>query len=291
MSKNAWHDYKLLDSGDGMKRERWGKYILIRPEAAAIWPRKDRAAWEEWDGWFHPSPQKNHQGTWRWKHSLPSSWTVNYRDLKFLIRPTSSKQVGLFPEQATNWDWCHEKISAAERPIKLLNLFGYTGAASIAAAAAGATVTHVDASKAMVTWCSENARLSSSEHQQEKLPVRLIVDDCHQFISRELRRGHQYDAIILDPPTFGRGSRGELWSLEEHLYSLLENCQQLLSEKPLFLLLNTYSPNLSVTQLKKTMTSIFGKQKTTALSTVELELQGSLDQKTIPCGITSHWEP
>jgi len=273
-----------------MKRERWGKYILIRPEAAATWPRKDRAAWEEWDGHFRPSPEKKNLGTWHWKNPLPESWTINYRDLKFLIRPTSSKQVGLFPEQSCNWDWCRKKISAAQRPIKLLNLFGYTGAASIATVTAGAHVTHVDASKAMVAWCAENARSSTLDHHQEKLPIRLIVDDCLQFIIRELRRGNRYDAIILDPPTFGRGSSGELWCLEDHLYSLLQNCEQLLSEKPLFLLLNTYSPNLSITQLEKMLFTIFGKKEPHVISTKALNLQGIIDGSIIPCGLTTRWE-
>ena len=368
---DQWHDYELLDSGDGMKRERWGSIILIRPEATATWRRKDRAAWEKWDGRFQPSSKagsaSQHHGQWIWKKTPPSAWTINYRQLTFRLHPTTSKQIGIFPEQAVNWDWCTEKIRASQKkdtPIRLLNLFGYTGAASIAAVAAGATVCHVDSSKAMVEWCSENARFSGFNNNQKKrplsklayadevqdvsgaqvasrqfkspvkveafdfsedtslltssfnfdrceaaytptrkefgaeveflekskIPIRFIVDDCSKFIAREERRGHRYDAIILDPPTFGRGSSGELWRLENQLFTLLQGCRSLLSETPLFLLLNTYSPNLTPPILQEIMTAVFGKKNNSSISVLPLALQGALDRNIIPCGITTRWE-
>ncbi|KAB2643316.1 MAG: SAM-dependent methyltransferase, partial [Verrucomicrobia bacterium] len=173
-----WRDYELLDSGDGMKRERWGNQILIRPEVAAYWARRHPAAWDDWNGWFEPT-SSTHHGHWKWKISPLKPWRIQYDHLHFLIRPTSSKQVGLFPEQSPNWDWCIQKIKAAQRPIKVLNLFGYSGAASIAAASAGASVCHVDASKAMVGWCAENTKISHLYDEKEKPPIRFIVDDCY----------------------------------------------------------------------------------------------------------------
>ncbi len=307
---SAWQEYELLGSGDGMKRERWGNTILIRPEAAATWPRENHTAWKEWDGWFR-TDQDNSHGIWEWKKNAPASWKICYRDLTFLIRPTTSKQLGLFPEQAVNWDWCTQKIKSSvgkDHSIKLLNLFGYTGAATLAAARAGASVCHVDASKAMVSWCADNLfaqspaaakgciapLLAPSNIASSKTPVRFIVDDCLKFIEREIRRGHRYDAIILDPPTFGRGARGELWKIEDQLQRLLESCAELLSETPLFFLLNTYSPMLTQRTLEEMCrTGLSAGNPLTTSTTPEsrfLGLQGSNDQKIIPCGMTTRWE-
>ena len=327
-----------------MKRERWGNTILIRPEAAAVWPRENHTAWQKWDGWFR-TDRDNRHGTWEWKKNIPAPWTVCYRDLAFLIRPTTSKQLGLFPEQAVNWDWCTQKTKssvAKGHSINLLNLFGYTGAATVAAARAGASVCHVDASKAMVSWCadnlsaqstaaakgcvasvlapssipytlsccapsapcpssaaatvqtdSKNARLMNMD-DASKTPVRFIVDDCLKFIERELRRGHRYDAIILDPPTFGRGARGELWKIEDQLQRLLESCGELLSENPLFFLLNTYSPMLSQRMLEEIFRTGLSTDNPLARAakpeSTFLGLQGTLDSKIIPCGMTTRWE-
>lgn len=270
-----------------MKQERWGKLILIRPDAAATWSQKNSEAWKKWDGWFHPHPKGSH-GQWEWKKEKPQPWILRYSDLQFYIHPTTSKQVGLFPEQAINWDWCREKIKASlsqGRSIKLLNLFGYTGAATIAAAQAGATVCHVDASKAMVSWCAQNAALS-----QKKLPIRFIVDDCLKFLQREQRRGQRYEAIILDPPTFGRGAHGEVWNIKDQLPTLLRSCKALLSERPLFLLMNTYSAALSPRLLHSICEKVFPKEKKSKLTIAALELKGSEDQKVVPCGITTRWE-
>ncbi|MFZ4115816.1 MAG: class I SAM-dependent methyltransferase [Chthoniobacterales bacterium] len=285
-----WDDYELLDSGDGMKRERWGNQILIRPEVAAYWPRRNPRDWEEWNGWFHPS-SNHHQGSWKWKTATPEPWILKRNQLRFFIHPTSSKQVGLFPEQAINWDWCVKKIKMAERPVKLLNLFGYTGAASIATAAAGASVCHVDASKAMVSWCSQNATASGlAEENKEgnKVPIRFIVDDCTKFIARELRRGNRYDAIILDPPSFGRGGSGTLWKIEDQLLSLLTTCKNLLSEQPLFLMMSSYSASLL--EAGSLLEEIFGDHQNSLISEIFLGLQGTRDGNIIPCGMTNRWE-
>lgn len=267
-----------------MKRERWGDHILIRPESEAMWQRQDPSAWKNWDGWFHPSHRSSTSGEWSWKKNPPPPWNIHYQDLCFSIHPTTTKQVGLFPEQASNWEWCSEQIIKTKRESpRVLNLFGYTGAASIAAAAAGATVCHVDSSKAAVQWCSENARLSNISQNA----IRFIVDDCNKFILREQRRGHLYDGIILDPPTFGRGKSGEMWKLEDHLEKLLINCLQLLTPSPLFLLLNTYSPLLSTSILKEMFTGLLEQKEILSQVTTPLALHGTSDGKILPCGITS----
>ncbi|OHE77387.1 MAG: SAM-dependent methyltransferase, partial [Verrucomicrobia bacterium RIFCSPHIGHO2_12_FULL_41_10] len=234
--------------------------------------------------------KSNQYGTWQWKRPLPHSWSIKYRNLNFLIRPTSSKHVGIFPEQAINWDWCSEKINSAigsGRSIRLLNLFGYTGAATIAAVAAGASVCHVDSSKPMVAWCAENARLSGFLSEEKKAPIRFIVDDCNKFLTRELRRKQQYDAIILDPPTFGRGDSGELWRLEDQLLHLLKQCSLLLSEQPLFLLMSGYSATLSAATLHSLFSEVFGNHPKSQIMAIPLGLQGTLDKKIIPCGISA----
>ncbi len=280
---DQWRDYELLDSGDGLKRERWGNQILIRPESEATWPRQNLKAWEKWDGWFRASTPASTSGQWNWKKNRPQAWNIHYKNLHFSIHPTTTKQLGLFPEQASNWDWCSEQIQkrnfSSKGSLSILNLFG----ASVAAASAGAHVCHVDSSKAAVQWCSENARLSNIPQDS----IRFIVDDCHKFILREQRRGNRYDAIILDPPTFGRGRSGEIWRLEDHLEDFLANCLQLLTPSPLFLLLNTYSPLLSMFVLEKIFQHLLNHQKNFSTSHFALALRGTLDQKYLPCGITS----
>ena len=247
---DRWQDYQLLDCGDGLKQERWGTYTLVRPDPQIIWPRSDgagrEAKWENWDGFYHRSESGG--GKWEFRKPLPDHWTVRYPSLKltFKIHPTSFKHTGLFPEQAVNWEWFSAKIKAARaagRAVNVLNLFGYTGAATCAAAAAGASVCHVDAAEGMVKWCRENAALSGLADA----PIRYITDDCLKFVRRELKRGRKYDAIIMDPPTYGRGSTGEMWKLEDHLWPLLTECSQLLSDTPLFFLINAYTARLSPT--------------------------------------------
>lgn len=267
-----------------MKRERWGEYILIRPASEATWSRHDRNAWREYDAQFHPSSRTSHSGRWCWRERKTASWHINYQHLSFSIHPTSTKQIGLFPEQSSNWDWSAQQIAKASiTPVRLLHLFGYTGGASVAAAAAGATVCHVDSSKTAVQWCSQNARLSGAPQHA----IRFIVDDCYKFIVREQRRQRRYDAIILDPPTFGRGPSGELWRLEDHLEELLTACLELLTPSPLFLLLNTYSPHLSVAVLKKIFTTLLKKRVPLSQQILPLALRGSRDGKILPCGIAS----
>ena len=241
---DRWRDYQLLDCGDGMKQERWGPYNLVRPDPQIIWPRRCEPGqtvppkWEGWDGYYHRSDQGG--GRWEFRRQLPEHWTIGYGALTFKIRPTSFKHTGLFPEQAVNWEWFGSKIRAAKaagREVSVLNLFGYTGAATVAAAAAGASVCHVDAAEGMVKWCRENATLSGLA----EAPIRYITDDCLKFARRELKRGRRYDAIIMDPPTYGRGSGGELWRLEDHLWDLLTECRALLSDQPVFFLINAYT--------------------------------------------------
>jgi 23S rRNA (cytosine1962-C5)-methyltransferase len=239
---DRWQDYQLLDTGAGMKLERWGDTVLVRPDPQIIWPKSAGREWNEWDGYYHRSDAGG--GRWEFRKQLPESWTIRYGALKFKIRPTDFKHTGLFPEQAANWDWCSQKIRAARtagREINVLNLFGYTGAATVACAAAGASVCHVDASKGMVHWCRENAALSGFADA----PIRTIADDCMKFVAREARRGRRYDAIIMDPPAYGRGTSGEMWKIEDDLWKLLIECRTLLSGHPVFFLMNSYTSKLS----------------------------------------------
>ena len=284
---DGWSDYALLETGGGMKLERWGDVVLVRPDPQVIWPQPEGAgAWSGWDGYYHRSETGG--GRWEFRRALPESWNIRYGALTFKIRPTDFKHTGLFPEQAANWDWCGEKIRtarAAERPVEVLNLFGYTGAATVAAAAAGASVCHVDASKGIVQWCRENAALSGLANA----PIRYIADDCLKFVSREARRGRRYDAIIMDPPAYGRGTGGEVWRLEEDLWKLLVECKTLLSEKPLFLLINSYTTKLSPLALGNLLGELlagYGGKITVG----ELGLPGERDGRILPCGVFGRWE-
>jgi len=282
-----WKDYQLLDCGLGMKHEKWGPYTLVRPDPQIIWPRAGgNGRWENWDGYYHRSDTGG--GKWEYRQPLPDHWTVRYGALKFKIHPTSFKHTGLFPEQAVNWDWFTARIKAARaagRAVSVLNLFGYTGAASVAAAAAGASVCHVDAAEGMVKWCKENAVLSGLA----EAPVRYITDDCLKFVRREIKRGRKYDAIIMDPPTYGRGSTGEMWKLEDHLWELLKECQQLLSDRPLFFLINAYTARLSPTVVVNLLAALLSGAGGT-LSGGEVGLPVQRDGKILPCGIFGRWE-
>ena len=234
-----WKDYELLDATDGERLERWGKYILVRPDPQIIWRGAGaHPLWKRADAVYRRSSAGG--GAWK-QNKLPEQWNITYGDLKFLIRPMGFKHTGLFPEQAANWDWFAKKIKAAGRPIKVLNLFAYTGGATVAAAKAGASVVHVDAAKGMVQQAKENARLSGLADA----PIRYIVDDCKKFVEREIKRGNFYDAVIMDPPSYGRGPSGEVWKIEECVDELVTLASKLLSREPLFFLINSYTTGLS----------------------------------------------
>lgn len=241
---DKWEDYKILDTSSGEKLEIWGKYSLVRPDPQVIWKtEKKNPLWRSADAIYTRS--RSGGGSWS-QNKLPESWTIRYRDLRFKIKPMGFKHVGLFPEQASNWDWFGELIASAGRPIKVLNLFAYTGGATVAAAKAGASVCHVDASKGMVSLAKENAALSGLSDA----PIRYIVDDCRKFIEREIRRGNRYDGIIMDPPSYGRGPTGEVWKIEESIDEFVALTAGVLSEKPLFFLLNSYTTGLSASTMK-----------------------------------------
>jgi 23S rRNA (cytosine1962-C5)-methyltransferase len=284
---DQWQDYQLLDCGDGLKQERWGRYTLVRPDPQIIWPRSGGAKrWEEWDGFYHRSESGG--GKWEFRTKLPDDWTIRYGALTFRIHPTSFKHTGLFPEQAVNWDWFSRRIRdarAAGREVAVLNLFGYTGAATVAAAHAGASVCHVDAAEGMVKWCRENAALSGLADA----PVRYIVDDCLKFVRREIKRGRRYDAIIMDPPTYGRGSTGEMWRLEDHLWELLAECRQILSDRPLFFLINAYTARLSPTVVVNLLGGLLA-DRGGRVTGGEVGLPIRADGRVLPCGIFGRWE-
>ena len=239
LSEN-WKDYELLDTSDGERLERWGDIILIRPDPQIIWStEKNNPLWRSAHARYHRSNKGG--GHWETYKKVPDRWTIGYGDLVFNIKPMGFKHTGVFPEQAVNWDFAAEKIRQENRPVKVLNLFGYTGCATLSCMNAGASVCHVDASKGMVQWAKENAQSSGIADK----PVRWLVDDCVKFVQREIRRGNRYDGIIMDPPSYGRGPGGEVWKLEEQLYSLVDLCKQVLSNNPLFFILNSYTTGLS----------------------------------------------
>lgn len=280
---NDWTDYELLDCSGGERLERWGDIILIRPDPQVIWNTpKTHPLWKKADA--HYLRSKEGGGHWEYKKQLPEFWTLKYKELTFKISPTGFKHTGLFPEQAVNWDAMGKKIQSAGRNVRVLNLFAYTGGATLAAAAAGASVCHVDAAKGMVRWARENAGLSGLSEK----PVRWIVDDCAKFVEREIRRGSFYDAIILDPPSYGRGPGGEVWKLEDQIYDLLSLCRGVLSEKPLFVLLNSYTTGLSAS----TMAYVLGatmKPFGGSVSADEIGLPVTASGMVLPCGSSALW--
>jgi 23S rRNA (cytosine1962-C5)-methyltransferase len=285
---DRWQDYQLLDCGGGMKQERWGDHVLVRPDPQIIWPKRSGPEWTKWDGFYHRSEKGG--GEWEYRKPLPDSWKLRYQslDLTFRIHPTSFKHTGLFPEQAVNWEWSSALIKtarAAGREVNVLNLFGYTGAATVAAAKAGASVCHVDAAEGMVKWCRENVALSGLADA----PVRFIVDDCLKFVRRELKRGKKYDAIIMDPPTYGRGATGEMWKLEDHLWTLLRECRELLTERPLFFLINAYTARLSPTVVSNLLAELM-HGRGGAITGGEVGIPIKADGKVLPCGIYGRWE-
>ncbi|MRN53291.1 class I SAM-dependent methyltransferase [Paenibacillus monticola] len=280
-----WKDYEVIDTGGGEKLERWGDIILRRPDPQIIWPlAHETAKWRDVHGHYHRSAAGG--GEWDMKKTIPEDWKINYGKLKFHLRPTNFKHTGLFPEQATNWSWMMDKISAANRPIQVLNLFAYTGGATVAAASVGASVVHVDAAKGMVQWAKENVQLSGLTER----PVRFITDDVFKFVQREQRRGSKYDAIIMDPPSYGRGPNGEMWKLETNLYPFLESCMEIMSDKPLFMLINSYTTGISPTVLRNMLSMTMGKRYGGKLTSGEIGLPITSSGLNLPCGILGRWE-
>lgn len=280
---DQWKDYELLDTSDGERLERWGDKILIRPDPQIIWKNAaGHAAWNRADGIYRRSASGG--GAWV-KNQLPASWNISYRDLRFVLRPMGFKHTGLFPEQAVNWDWFSKLIRKADRPIKVLNLFAYTGGATVAAAKAGASVVHVDAAKGMVEQAKENAMLSGLGNA----PIRYLVDDCKKFVERELRRGNRYDGIIMDPPSYGRGPGGEVWKLEEHIDGLLTITAGLLSDEPLFFLVNSYTTGLSPMTMGYLLDLRIKKRYGGSVEAEELGLRVTQTGASLPCGASSRW--
>lgn len=295
---DGWNDYEVLDTSAGEKLERWGDYILVRPDPQVIWNTPHKAPeWKKKNGHYH----RSNKGGGQWEFfNLPEQWDVSYylknlpqgqNELKFHLKPFSFKHTGLFPEQAVNWDWCSGLVREAKeenpgREIKVLNLFAYTGGATVASAKAGAAVTHVDASKGMVTWAKENAQASGLA----EAPIRWLVDDCVKFVEREIRRGNHYDGIIMDPPSYGRGPKGEIWKIEEKIYPLVQLCTQILSEQPLFFLINSYTTGLQPAVLsymmKLELERKFGGK--VEADEIGLPLRGT-SGLMLPCGASGRW--
>jgi 23S rRNA (cytosine1962-C5)-methyltransferase len=280
-----WKDYELIDCSDGERLERWGDIILVRPDPQVIWktPKENPL-------WFNPHAIYNRSNTgggqWERLRPIPDSWFIRYGNLQFALKPMGFKHTGLFPEQAVNWDTMAALIRKADRPIRVLNLFGYTGAATLACAAAGAHVTHVDASKGMVAWGKENAAASGLSDR----PMRWLVDDCVKFVQREQRRGNTYDGILMDPPSYGRGPGGEVWKLEEQIYPLVAECVKLLSDKPLFFLINSYTTGLSPSVMQYVLGSLLPSSIGGRLSADEIGLPVTDSGLFLPCGATCRWE-
>lgn len=285
MRTAQWQDYELLDTSSGERLERWGGVVLIRPDPQIIWetPKKHQL-WKKADARYARSSKGG--GHWETFQSVPPVWKISRGGLTFRLKTMGFKHTGLFPEQAVNWDFAQRKIREAGRPIRVLNLFGYTGAATLACLAAGAQVCHVDASRGMVTWARENAEASGLADR----PVRWLVDDCEKFVQREQRRGNVYDAIIMDPPSYGRGPNGEVWKLEEQVYRLVEMCLPILSQEPLFFLLNSYTAGLSPAVMEYLLGVLVGKRFGGRVSSDEIGLPVTETGLVLPCGSTAIWQ-
>lgn len=277
-----WRDYCLIDTSEGERLERWGEIILIRPDPQIIWKNPDPAPeWKSAHAVYHRS--RSGGGSWEYRKRFPESQQIRYGDLTFLVKPTGFKHMGLFPEQAVNWDYCAKLIRGESRKINVLNLFAYTGGATLACANAGASVCHLDAVKGMVDWAKENARLSRLSEK----PIRWITDDAMKFLGREVRRGNRYDGIILDPPSYGRGTNGEMWKLEDCIHGLMERCTEVLSDKPLFLLLNSYTTGLSPTVMAYLLQMTVGNKYKIKVNAEEIALPVKQTGLAIPCGNTA----
>lgn len=281
---DRWRDYELLDTGEGERLERWGKHVLRRPDPQILWPRHlDAERWSGADATYERSAAGG--GRWRFARALPSRWTVAFGALRFFVKPTGFKHMGLFPEQAVNWEWIMERVRSRRHPLRVLNLFAYTGGATVAAAAAGAEVVHVDAAKGMVGWAKENLSLSELGDR----PVRFLVDDVVKFVKREKRRGRRYDAIVMDPPSYGRGTSGETWKIEKGLLPLVNLGVELLSDRPLFFLMNSYTTGLSPLVLNNVLRATVGARFGGAASCGEVGLPVSSSGLVLPSGIYGRW--
>lgn len=281
---NNWKDYEIIDMSDGEKLERWGDIVLIRPDPQIIW--KEKSFSEKWKTAFARYSRSNTGGgSWEYNKKVPDSWQIKYKNLIFNIKPMGFKHTGLFPEQAVNWDWMINKIKSEKREIKVLNLFAYTGGATVACLSAGASVCHVDSSKGIVTWAKENVNSSGLGEK----PVRYIIDDVTKFVEREIRRGSKYDAVIMDPPSYGRGKNGEVWQFEDNISDLVQICSKVLTEEPLFFLINSYTTGISSKVLEDIL-SLKLKDKNGKLSSGELGLSMTDSKLVLPCGIYSRWE-
>lgn len=280
-----WEDYELIDCSDGERLERWGNIILIRPDPQIIWstPKKN-PLWRKAHARYHRSSSGG--GKWEVYKKHPDVWKINFNDLCFQIKPMGFKHTGVFPEQAVNWLFLDEKIRSSKRQLNVLNLFAYTGGATLACANAGAKVCHVDASKGMVQWAKENSAVSGLSDK----PVRWIIDDCIKFVQREIRRGNKYDGIIMDPPSYGRGPGGEVWKLEEQLFSLVELCTGVLSDNPEFFLLNSYTTGLSPAVMQYLLGVLIEKKFGGSLSSDEIGLKATDTGLVLPCGSTAIWQ-
>lgn len=283
---NEWKDYEIIDSSNGQKYERWGNIYLLRPDPQIIWDNGNLI--EKYKEKINAIYYRSNKGGGHWENlkKTKDSWEVSYKNLKFNIKQMGFKHTGLFPEQAYNWDFMINKIKNSKRKIKVLNLFAYTGGATVACLSAGANVTHVDSSRGMIEWCKENVK-SSGLNESE---VRYLVDDVVKFVKREIRRGNKYDAIIMDPPSYGRGSNGEVWNIENDLYNLIVLCNQLLSKEPLFFLINSYTTGLSSTVLNNLLTIIVEKDNHGKITCGEIGLPIKENNLILPCGIYGRWE-
>jgi 23S rRNA (cytosine1962-C5)-methyltransferase len=282
---NNWNDYKILDMANGQKLERWGNVILSRPDPQIIW--RDKSFPDKWklvNATYNRS--KSGGGSWEYNKQIPKNWQIKYKNLTFNIKPMGFKHTGIFPEQAVNWDWMMEKISKSKREIKVLNLFAYTGGATVACLSMGASVCHVDSSKGMVSWAKENVVSSGLEDKK----IRYIVDDVNKFVSREIRRNNKYDAIIMDPPSYGRGANGEVWQFENNIYDLVQLCTKVLSDNPLFFLINSYTTGISSTVLENILNLTVAKNHIGKITSGEIGLPMENSKLILPCGIYARWE-
>ena len=281
---DQWNDYEVLDTSCGEKLERWGDYYLVRPDPQVLWqtPKKLKQ-WKKPNGHYHRSSKGG--GQWEF-FDLPKTWDIRYRELIFHLQPFSFKHTGVFPEQAVNWDWFSDKIRKAGRPVKVLNLFAYTGGATLAAAAAGAAVTHVDASKGMVNWAKENAQACGLKDK----PSRWLVGDCVKFVERQSRRGNPYAGLIMDPPSYGRGPKGEIWKIEEKIFPLVQLCTKILSKNPLFFLINSYTTGLQPAVLSYMLGTEVKSKFGGKVTADEIGLPVSSNGLVLPCGASGRWE-
>lgn len=282
---NEWKDYKIIDMANGQKLEKWGNITLSRPDPQIIWNEKSFPdLWKKADAIYLRS--KSGGGSWKYNRKIPESWQIKYKNLTFNLKPMGFKHTGLFPEQAVNWDWMINKIKTEKREIKVLNLFAYTGGATVACLSAGASVCHVDSSKGMVLWAKENVQSSGLADKK----VRFIIDDVNKFVQREIRRGNLYDAIIMDPPSYGRGAKGEVWQFENNIYDLVNLCTKVLSKNPLFFLINSYTTGISSTVLGNLLNLTVMNKYGGKIESGEIGLPMEKSKLVLPCGIYGRWE-